>query len=141
MQTTSAKKITIASSIQAPIEKVWQFWTAPEHITKWNNASDDWHSPFAENDLREGGKFLSRMEAKDGSFGFDFGGVYDRIQTHELIEYTLGDGRKVTIHFTGIGNETKLIETFEAEGTNPIEMQRVGWQNILDNFKKYVEGT
>jgi uncharacterized protein YndB with AHSA1/START domain len=139
MQATSATKITIANTIQAPVEKVWKYWTVPEHITKWNNASDDWHSPFAENDLRVGGKFLSRMEAKDGSFGFDFGGVYDRVQTHELIEYTLGDGRNVVIHFTDLGNETKVVETFEAESTNSIEMQRAGWQNILDNFKKYVE--
>ena len=139
METKSRTKITIESSIKAPIEKVWKLWNGPEHITKWANASDDWHTPFAENDLREGGKFLSRMEAKDGSMGFDFGGVYDKVKPNELIEYTIGDGRKVIINFKSNGNETKVIETFEAEDTNPIEMQRGGWQAIMDNFKKYAE--
>jgi uncharacterized protein YndB with AHSA1/START domain len=136
---TPATKITVTSIVKAPVEIVWLYWTTPEHITAWNNASDDWHTAFAENDLRPGGKFLSRMEAKDGSFGFDFGGIYDRIENNKSIEYTLGDGRKVNILFTGDDNETKVSETFEAEETNPVEMQRVGWQNILDNFKKYVE--
>ena len=139
METTSTTTITVECSVKAPVEKVWKFWTAPEHITKWSNASDDWHTPFAENDLRAGGKFLSRMEAKDGSFGFDFGGVYDDVKTNELIKYTIGDGRKVSVNFTSNGNETKVVETFEAENTNSIEMQRGGWQSILDNFKKYVE--
>jgi uncharacterized protein YndB with AHSA1/START domain len=139
METAAKTAITVETTINAPVEKVWEFWSSPEHITKWCNASDDWHTPRAENDLRTGGKFLSRMEAKDGSFGFDFGGVYDDVKTNELIEYTIGDGRKVTIHFVPTGNETKVIETFEAESTNPIEMQRGGWQAILDNFKKYVE--
>ena len=139
METKNRTKITVESTVKAPVEKVWKLWNGPEHITKWANASDDWHTPFAENDLREGGKFLSRMEAKDGSMGFDFGGVYDRVKPNELIEYTIGDGRKVIINFAGKGNETKVIETFEAEDTNPIEMQRGGWQAILDNFKKYAE--
>ncbi|HEX9513576.1 MAG TPA: SRPBCC family protein [Puia sp.] len=139
METINKTTITVESTINAPVEKVWKFWTGPEYITKWSNASDDWHTPFAENDLRVGGKFLSRMEAKDGSFGFDFGGVYDEVKTNEIIAYTIGDGRKVVIHFTGEGNKTKVVETFEAEGTNPIEMQRGGWQSILDNFKKYTE--
>ena len=139
METKSRTKITIESTVKAPVEKVWKLWNGPEHITKWANASDDWHTPFAENDLREGGKFLSRMEAKDGSMGFDFGGVYDKVKHNELIEYTIGDGRKVIVHFTGNGNETKVVETFVAEETNPIEMQRVGWQAILNNFKKYAE--
>ena len=139
METKSRTKITIESTVKAPVEKVWKLWNGPEHITKWANASDDWHTPFAENDLREGGKFLSRMEAKDGSMGFDFGGVYDKVKQNELIEYTIGDGRKVIVHFTGNGNETKVVETFEAEETNPIEMQRGGWQAILNNFKKYAE--
>ena len=136
---TQLTKITIENTIKAPVEKVWQYWTSPEHITKWNNASDDWHTPYAENDLRKGGKFLSRMEAKDGSFGFDFGGVYDDVKTNELIAYTLGDGRKVKNSFASAGKETKVVVTFEAETENPIEMQRGGWQAILDNFKKYVE--
>ena len=139
METTGTKTITVESDIQAPVEKVWKFWTGPEHITKWCYASDDWHTPFAENDLRVGGKFSSRMEAKDGSFGFDFGGTYDEVKLHKLIEYTIGDGRKVTVHFTGNGNNTKIVEKFEAEDTNPVEMQQGGWQAILDNFKKYVE--
>jgi uncharacterized protein YndB with AHSA1/START domain len=135
----TATKITVENTVAAPVEKVWKIWSAPEHITKWATPSDDWHTTFAENDLRAGGKFLSRMEAKDGSFGFDFGGVYDVVKTNELIEYTLDDGRKVTTVFTGKGNETKLVQTFEPENTNPIEMQRGGWQAILDNFKKYAE--
>ena|SRR5258708_5567259 len=139
METVSATIITVESTIKAPKEKVWQLWTSPEHITQWSNASDDWHTPFAENDLRVGSKFLSRMEAKDGSFGFDFGGVYDEVITHEHIAYTIGDGRRVVVNFAGNGDETKVVESFEAESTNPIEMQRGGWQNILDSFKKYVE--
>ena len=139
METQEKTVITIENTVNKPVEKVWEYWSQPEHIKQWNNASDDWHTTRAENDLRPGGSFLSRMEAKDGSFGFDFGGVYDAVKTNELIEYTIGDGRKVTIQFAANGNETKVTETFEAESTNPIEMQRGGWQAILDNFKKYVE--
>ena len=139
MTTTAATKITVETTVKAPVEKVWDFWSAPEHITKWNTASDDWHTPRAVNDLRTGGKFSARMEAKDGSFGFDFGGVYDTVQQYQLIEYTMGDGRKVSVRFDSKGSETHITETFEAEGTNPIEMQRGGWQAILDNFKKYTE--
>lgn len=131
--------ITIETNVNAPVEKVWEFWSSPEHITKWNTASDDWHTPHAENDLRAGGKFSARMEAKDGSFGFDFGGVYDEVKTNELISYTLGDGRKVSITFTDEGTSTKITESFEAETQNSVEMQRGGWQAILDNFKKYTE--
>ena len=139
METATSTKVTVESTVKAPVEKVWQFWTTPAHITKWNNASEDWHTAFAENDLREGGKFLSRMEAKDGSVGFDFGGVYGAVKTNEFIEYTMSDGRKVVIRFTGNGNETRVVETFDAESTNPIEMQKGGWQAILNNFKEYVE--
>ena len=139
MATQDKTIITVENTINAPVEKVWEYWTKPEHITQWNNASDDWHTPRAENDLRVGGNFVSRMEAKDGSFGFDFGGVYDAVRTNEYIEYTLGDGRKVKITFTADGNKTKVVESFEAESTNSIEMQQGGWQNILDNFKKYTE--
>ena len=139
METANKTKITIETTVQAPVDKVWQYWSAPEHITKWNNASPDWHSPHSENDLRIGGKFSTRMEAKDGSMGFDFGGVYDDVRQNELIEYTMGDGRRVSVKFSGSGNETKIVETFEAEETNSIEMQRGGWQSILDNFKKYTE--
>ncbi|MBP6333974.1 MAG: SRPBCC family protein [Bacteroidia bacterium] len=139
METKINTKITVETTVKAPIEKTWMLWTSPEHITKWNNASDDWHTPRAENDLRVGGKFLSRMEAKDGSFGFDFEGVYDQVKINELISYTMGDGRKTMITFVKFGNETKVTETFDAENQNSIEMQRTGWQAILDNFKKYVE--
>src|SRR6476620_7056405 len=131
METAQKTTITIQANINAPVEKVWKLWTSPEHITKWNNASDDWHTPRAENDLRPGGRFSARMEAKDGSMGFDFGGTYNQVRTNELIDYTIGDGRHVTVRFTPRGNETLVVETFEAESTNPIEMQRGGWQSIL----------
>ena len=139
METLSKKVITVENTINAPVAKVWEYWTKPEHITKWSNASDDWHTPHAENDLRVGGSFSSRMEAKDGSMGFDFGGIYDAVTPNEYIEYTLGDDRKVKITFTPMGESTKVVESFEAEDTNPIEMQQGGWQAILDNFKKYTE--
>ena len=139
METTTNPTITIETTIKAPIAKIWDYWTKPEHIVKWNQASDDWHTISAENDLREGGKFSSRMEAKDGSFGFDFDGVYDSVKENEYIKYTIGDGRKVKIFFTAQNDETKIVETFESENTNSIEMQKGGWQAILDNFKKYAE--
>lgn len=137
----TANQITVETTVHAPVEKVWEYWTEPQHITKWSFASEDWHAPIAENDLSVGGKFLTRMEAKDGSFGFDFGGVYDEIRTNEFISYTLGDGRKVAITFISQENDTKVIETFDAETANPIEMQKAGWQSFLDNFKKYSEIT
>ena len=133
------KNIIVTATITAPIDKVWNYWILPEHITQWYNASDDWHAPHAENDVQEGGKFSTRMEAKDGSFGFDFNGIYDEIKTNELISYTIEGGRKVSITFSENGNETIVTETFEAENENPIDMQRAGWQSILDNFKKYTE--
>lgn len=139
METKSKAAITIEAIIKAPVEKVWKLWNNPEDIKNWCSASDDWHVPKAENNLKAGGTFTTRMEAKDGSFGFDFGGVYDEIKNNDLIAYTLGDGRKVKIVFTSIGNETKVVETFDPESENPIEMQRDGWQAILNNFKKYVE--
>src|SRR5215213_10142836 len=139
METQNTTVLVVESTINAPVEKVWDYWTKPEHITKWNNASDDWHTPRAENDLRTGGRFSSRMEARDGSMGFDFGGTYDAVTPHELIAYTLGDGRKVTVQFAPDGNGTSVIEQFEAENQNPVEMQQTGWQAILDNFKAYTE--
>jgi len=131
--------ITVEATVNAPVEKVWECWGNPQHITQWCNASDDWHAPRAENDLRTGGKFSTRMEAKDGSFGFDFGGQYDEVKTNELITYTMDDGRKVKINFTSLGDTTKVVESFDAEDENPVEMQQGGWQSILDNFKKYTE--
>jgi uncharacterized protein YndB with AHSA1/START domain len=139
MNATDQATITVEATVSGPVQKVWDTWSNPEHITKWCNASDDWHTPHAENDLREGGKFLTRMEAKDGSFGFDFWGVYDEVKPNELITYTMGDGRKVKILFASDGGITKITETFDPETTNPIEMQKGGWQAILDNFKKYTE--
>jgi uncharacterized protein YndB with AHSA1/START domain len=139
METTKNKAITVETTVNAPVEKVWLLWTKPEHITRWNNASDDWHTPSAENDLRVGGKFTSRMEAKDGSVGFDFWGIYTTIEPHQYIGYTLGDERKVEIRFVADGNKTRVIETFDPEEVNSAELQKTGWQAILDNFKKYAE--
>ena len=139
METANRTQVTVEATVKAPVEKVWQYWTAPEHITKWNHASDDWHSPFAENDLRVGGKFTARMEAKDGSMGFDFAGIYDEVKPHTRIAYTMGDGRRATVDFSSNGNDTKVSETFDADDTHSIELQKGGWQAILDNFKKYVE--
>ena len=134
------KTITVRAVINAPVEQVWKLYTEPEHVMKWNNASNDWHTPRAENDLKVGGKFLYRMEAKDGSSGFDFDGTYKQIIANELIVYSISDGRKVEVTFTKDDNaRTKMDTTFEAESTNPIEMQRDGWQAILNNFKIYVE--
>lgn len=131
--------ISIQADINAPVEKVWEMYTAPEHVVNWNNASPDWHSPKADNDLKVGGKFLYRMEAKDGSYGFDFSGVYTLVQENSAIEYTMGDDRKVKIAFDGDDTKTKVSLVFEAESENSVEMQKNGWQSILDNFKKYVE--
>lgn len=139
METQEKTVITIESIVNAPLDKVWECWTKPEHITQWSFASDDWHTPRAENDLRTGGSFSSRMESKNGSMGFDFGGVYDEVRNHEYIEYTMGDGRNVKTTFSQEGSGTKVVESFEAESSNPVEMQRAGWQAILDNFKKYTE--
>ncbi|WED56606.1 SRPBCC family protein [Exiguobacterium profundum] len=129
--------VTISTLVDAPIDTVWKFWTEPEHIKQWNHASDDWHTIEAENDLRVGGKFHSRMEAKDQSMGFDFEGVYEEVEENELIQYRLEDERRVRISFTSEGDQTKVVEVFDAESMNPVEMQRQGWQAILDNFTRY----
>ncbi len=131
--------ITVAATVNVPVEKAWQVWNEPQHITQWATASPEWHTPRAENDLRTDGSFANRMEAKDGSFGFDFGGTYDEVDEHKTIRYTMGDGRKVSIGFEGNGNQTTITETFDPENQNPIEMQQQGWQAIMDNFKKYTE--
>jgi uncharacterized protein YndB with AHSA1/START domain len=132
-------KIVIQVVINAPAEQAWKLYTEPEHIMKWNSASGDWHTPKAENDLRIGGKFFSRMEAKDGSTGFDFSGTYDHVKANELIEYTMSDGRKAKTTFAENDGKTEITITFDAESTNSIEVQRNGWQAILDSFKKYVD--
>lgn len=131
--------ITVETTVDVPVAKAWECWTEPQHIIHWNFASDDWHAPHAENDLRVGGNFLSRMEAKDGSFGFDFTGTYDVVVPNKSIGYTMGDGRIAKINFTNQGDSTLIVETFEAETENSVELQKGGWQAILNNFKKYAE--
>ncbi|HEU4716739.1 MAG TPA: SRPBCC family protein [Bacteroidia bacterium] len=136
---SSPVSITVRTVISAPVSRVWECFTQPQHITRWNFAVPEWHCPAAENDLRPGGKFSWRMEAKDGSFGFDFAGTYTDVRPNELIAYTIGDGRKVHVTFMTDGDSTEVTETFEAESQNPVEMQRGGWQAILDNFRKHAE--
>lgn len=131
--------LKIEATVNLPVQQVWELWTKPEHITKWNFAGDDWHCPSAENDLRPGGRFSSRMEAKDGSFGFEFGGTYQEVVLKERITSMLDDKRTVYTNFTELGGVTHLIETFEAESDNSLELQLQGWQMILNNFKKYSE--
>ena len=139
MEVKEKTTISVHAKINAPIEMVWKYWTTPKDIMKWNNASDDWHTPFATNDLRPGGIFNCRMEAKDGSMGFDFEGVYETVLVNRQLDYVLGDERKVSITFTAKDNNTEVMETFDAESENSIELQRNGWQAILNNFKKYAE--
>ncbi|MGX8177140.1 SRPBCC domain-containing protein [Exiguobacterium artemiae] len=134
-----AQEIQIQTVIQRPVAEVWTYWTEPEHIKAWNAASDDWHTTEATNDVQAGGRFSSHMAAKDGSVGFDFSGVYLEVILYEKLAYTIDDGRHVTILFTANGDETEVVETFEAESTNPPEMQQAGWQAILDRFKAYAE--
>ena len=132
-------KITIETDVRSDLDTVWTAWNNPEDIKKWNAASDDWHTPHSTVDLREGGKFTSRMEARDGSAGFDFEGTYFRVEPHRLIEYKMADGRVVSIEFSENGDGVHLKETFDAETENAPETQRAGWQSILDNFARYVE--
>jgi uncharacterized protein YndB with AHSA1/START domain len=139
MQKNENTIITVAVSVNARVEKVWKHWTSPESITKWNNATEEWHTPRAVNDLRKSGKFSYRMEARDGSMGFDFEGTYDNIEEDKKIGYTIADGRKVEIIFIPGDDKTEIIESFEAENNYPLDMQRKGWQSILDNFKKFTE--
>lgn len=139
MESKTAPVITVETIVNAPVAKVWDSWINPEHITQWNSASEDWHTPLAKVDLRVGGSFTSRMEAKDGSMGFDFEGIYDVVTEYEYIEYTMSDGRKVKIRFIADGDSTKVIESFEAESMNPVELQQQGWQAILNHFSQYTE--
>lgn len=139
MITLAKTKVTVEAVINAPIEKVWDLWTEPRHIVHWNFASIDWHTTYAENDLKVGGRFLSRMESKDGKTGFDLSGEYNSIELYKHIEYIMTDGRRVRVTFDLKGTGTRVTEIFEAEGTNSIEMQQEGWQAILDNFKRYAE--
>ncbi len=133
--------ITVQNTINASIEKVWELWTGPEHVMKWNNASEDWHTPFAENDLKVGGKFKYTMASTDGTMRFDFEGIYTNVVNPSLIEYKLADDRKVKITFESQKNGVLLIEKFDPETENSEALQQQGWQAILDNFKKYVENS
>jgi uncharacterized protein YndB with AHSA1/START domain len=132
-------QITITATIQADVKKVWACYTRPEHITKWNFADPSWHCPSASNDMRVGGKYAARMEARDGSFGFDFEAVYTQIKDGEGFTYAMANGRQVTVVFRGNGRQTRVEVTFDPENENPLEFQKRGWQAILDNFKKYTE--
>lgn len=131
--------ITVETVVNKPVEDVWNYWTNPEHIVNWYFASDDWCAPRAENDVREGGQFLTRMEAKDGSFGFDLTGIYTEVKVNEKMAYSMPDGREVIVTFIPKGSSTKVVETFQGEEVNPVEMQKAGWQAILNNFKLHAE--
>lgn len=139
METEPKKVITVEVTIEGSVEKIWDCWTKPEHITQWNFASAEWHTPSAVNNLWPGGNFTYRMEAKVGTEGFDFCGTYDEVKTHQYIAYTLADERKVEIFFKEHDGYTSITENFEPESENTIELQQFGWQAILNNFKRYVE--
>ncbi|AXB56550.1 SRPBCC family protein [Flavobacterium fluviale] len=131
--------ITVKNTVNASLDKVWEFWNTPEHVKNWSFASPDWHTPYAESDLREGGRFKSTMAAKDGSMSFDFEGEYTLVKPNTALEYVMADGRKVEIKFTETEDGVEIVESFDPETQNPEDMQRDGWQAILDNFKNYVE--
>jgi uncharacterized protein YndB with AHSA1/START domain len=139
MNSPEKKLIKVQVDVNASVNKVWEMFTTPDHITKWNYAIPEWHSPKASLDLKEKGRFNYRMEAKDGSVGFDFTGTFTSVKPNEYIEYVLDDNRFVKITFRNVGNKTQVTEEFEPENQNPVEMQRGGWQAILNNFKSYVE--
>lgn len=132
-------KINVSAIVEASAPKVWEYYTTPAHITKWNFASDDWHCPEASNDLTVGGEYRAKMAAKDGSVAFEFVATYDEITPNEFFRYTMEDGREVTVRLMPMDEKTTVSITFQAENQNPIEMQQQGWQAILDNFVKYVE--
>lgn len=136
---TSGEFITVECIASVPIEQAWKLWTDPEHVVHWNFASPDWHTPRATTDLTVGGKYCARMEAKDGSAGFDCEGIFDKICEHELLESHFADARKIEVKFSRTENGTKISQTFETETVHPAELQRAGWQNIMDNFRKYAE--
>ena len=134
-----AQEITITTYVKKPIEQVWDYFNLPEHLRQWNIALPEWHCPSAESDFREGGKFMCRMEAKDGGVGFDFSGVYTKIEQGKELKYTLDDGRKVSVTFEEDPEGTLITEIFEADAETPLEIQQQGWQNIMNNFTKYAE--
>ena len=139
MEKQKSQIITVQAAVHAPISSVWELWTLPEHIRGWNFASDDWHAPKSINDPITGGRFVYTMAAKDGSMSFDFSGTYTRVIPHQLMEYTMDDGRKAKVSFVNENGNTLIVEDFEAESENSIEMQKAGWQAILNNFKSYAE--
>jgi uncharacterized protein YndB with AHSA1/START domain len=132
--------ITVSTTVNVSAHRAWVLWTIPEHIVHWNNASDDWHTPQASNDLQVGGKFVFTMAARDGSFSFDFSGIYSEVVDNQRIAYAMPDGREVVVTFAEQDGNTVVTETFDPENDNPLEMQQAGWQAILDNFKRYAEG-
>jgi uncharacterized protein YndB with AHSA1/START domain len=132
-------QVTVKAEINASIQDVWEKWTQPAHVMQWNNASDDWHCPSAENDLREGGAFTFVMAAKDGSMSFPFSGIYAHVELHKGLAYAMSDGRKVQVTFESIGNSTIVTEVFDPENIHPVDFQQAGWQAILNNFKSYAE--
>lgn len=132
-------RITVETTVPVSPEQAWEYWTNPAYITQWNQASEDWHTPRAESDLRAGGRFTSRMESKDGKFGFDFWGVYDVVEPYRVLNSTLGDDRKVFVTFEPVAAGTRIVETFETEDENSAERQREGWQAIMDCYRRYVE--
>jgi len=134
------KMITVKATIQAPITKVWEYWTSPTHVKNWNFATSDWHCPNATNDLKVGGEFHYTMAAKDESMSFDFWGTYQNLEQGKRLDILIGDGRQMKVTFDSTNEGTIVIEEFEPEKLNPEEMQKAGWQMILDNFKQYVEG-
>jgi uncharacterized protein YndB with AHSA1/START domain len=139
METPDLSPITVETVVNVPVDKAWEVFNEPEQIKKWAFASDDWHAPYSENDLRTGGKIKTTMAAKDGSMSFDFEGTYTHVVPNSIIEYALGDGRTVKVVFEAQGDATKVTETFDPEGTHPREMQQGGWQAILNNYKKQAE--
>ena len=136
---TNAQRVMVEVIVDAGIEEAWNAFIIPESITKWNFASDDWICPKATTDFEEGGLFIYRMESKDGKYGFDFGGKFEKIEMYKKIEYVIGDGRKVLVNFEKVGKKTKVSEEFEIEKMNSAETQKNGWQAILENYKKYLE--
>lgn len=139
MEAKARTALTVQVTVNVPVAKAWTYFNEPQHIMNWAFASPDWHAPASTNDLRTGGSFSTTMAAKDGSYSFDFAGIYDAVEEYKLIEYTMGDGRRVKVVFEDKGNETHITETFDAEDTNALEMQQAGWQAILNNYKQYTE--
>lgn len=136
---TTSQKITISTLVNASMDHVWKCWTDPQHIVQWNHASDDWHCPAASNDLRVGGQFTATMAARDGSMSFEFGGIYTAVIPDRKIAYAMSDGRSVEVLFSETNGSVRVDESFDAESTHSVEMQRDGWQAILNNFKRHCE--